>query len=676
MFSKRRNTVFKVLLLATTAVLVAGFSAASPSWNNPSSDGQIFGTNDVTLNVTESTAGYVHFWIKNSDESNYTSLSNETSGTNNFYTYETTSKGDGTYDFKANNSDGSAEITDVVFDTQKPQLDSKSPTGYTSETDPTVSVDTSDNGDAGVNYTFLNVTDSEDDNEDSTVGESLDLEDLNDETYTVDYSIFDKAGNKKTGSWDFTVDTSYDGDTSPDLPDEEYILLDEDDEYDFEVELSEEDEGSDITVTCYDGNDDEIDSETQSVSGDTTFTCEVDGDDYSDTETDIYVEMCDQAGNCKESDTETYFFDGSPPSLFDLSIPGSTVNSDFPVEFTATDVSGIDKLEYFYESSVDEGDGNTVNVSDSEGEFSASVSGLDEGEQTIYIRAKDNAGRWSDPETIDFTYDPDATPEISLAPPSNLSVTAGDSESFDVTLENTGDIFIDETNLSVAAEGVVSDSSKVSDMEPGDTLTLGFGVETDDGDLGEYDVTVSLSYPEISKSFPLVVEANQDQQQELEANLSTYEEKLSKLQSDFSSNKDGWGDDLKQRFESNFSSFKQKVEDAQKARDSGEYYRISSALEGIDADYSAAEKSFENVKKIDSRRDLRRMVMIGFGLFVVVIGGVGGFLYWSDDYNLDLDKFFDSDIDIRGLDDIMARIRTMTGEEEAEEFEWDGFKDY
>lgn len=673
MFSKRKSPASKLLVSVATAVLLVG-AASAVTWNNPSSDVDL--KDGITLNVSnDNSAENITFQIfgPNGQNETKTFVDGDTFVTKDF----TAGSGNyGDYTFKVNTSnDNSETLENVTLDSEDPTVDSFSPSkdGYTSNGDDLdVSYSASDSHSGLVLKNISIFSEGESDTDTDLTGLSL-----SDGDYTVDYFTLDAAGNSNNGSWDFTVDTSYDGDESPDLPDDEYILLGEDENYDFDVELSEEDEDSDINVECYDGDDDQIDSDTQSVSGDTTFTCEVDGDDYSSTETDVYVKMCDAAGNCKESETETYYFDGEAPEILSSDMPGSIVNSDFPVEYTASDdSSGIAKLEYFYSSDTDEGDGTAVNTTSTDGEFTASVSSLSKGDHTIYFRAKDNAGRWSDKESIDFEYDPDAKPEISLEVPSNLSVNAGKSTSFDISLENTGDIFIEGTNVTVSSE-IFSGSESVVDMEPGDLSTVSFDVETSKEDLGMYDMTASMSYPETSKSFLIVVEATSGQEENLDSKLSKYENRLSLLEANWTQKKGGWGKDLQQRFEANFTGFKQRVEDAVAAKESGDYYKVSSSLEGIESDYSAAEKSLQNVQKIDSKRDTRLYIVAGLGLFVVLLGGAGGFLYWSDEYEIDTEKLLDSDIDIKGADDIAARIQTFIGsEEEAEEFEWDGFKDY
>ncbi|MFB6291945.1 MAG: hypothetical protein ABEI58_00965, partial [Candidatus Nanohaloarchaea archaeon] len=472
------------------------------------------------------------------------------------------------------------------------------------------------------------------------------------------------------------VDTSYDGDTSPSMPSDDTILLQEDESYDFTFELDENSESTDITATCYDSNDDKIDSDTNDVSSDDTqFTCSVDGGDYADTEQDIYIEMCDEAGNCQQSDTKTYVFDGSKPSLVEVGTDVTTVNSDFPVDFSATDVSGIDKLEYFYDdSTVDEGDGTSVDVSEDDSQFTASVSSLDRGNHTIYVRVKDGAERWSDTSSFDFEYLPNADPEVSLSAPDGVNVAAGKSTSFEVTVENTGKLLVSGVEVSASAGSVFSENQSTGELMPGDTETLSYDVDTEPGDIGKYTAKVSSSNPEASSSFGFIVEANSTQEQNLKQKLSEWNQTLQELKENVTSLKNsGLSESRAQRLENNLSDFEKRIENAREAKSKGNYYRVASLLDDADVDYRTAKSSYTKVREEHQAAQKRRLIMIGGGILLLLLLGGVGFVMYSEDHELDFDV--DSGSHMGFLVDIEAKFKSIfKDEDEAEEFEWDGFR--
>ncbi|MFB6213566.1 MAG: CARDB domain-containing protein [Candidatus Nanohaloarchaea archaeon] len=491
----------------------------------------------------------------------------------------------------------------------------------------------------------------------------------------------DDVGNWANGSWSFTVDTTQDFTVDPSFDDGPGAVKWSED-YSLGFDIQENSESADVTVSCLDSGGDTIDTDTLS-DGAVTASCDID-DEYEDSTVDLSVEVCDQAGNCDTSGESTFTFDSSQPNVFESNIPGSVVNSDFPVEFTASDASGIQELEYFYDdSTVNEGSGTSVDIDGSSGEFTASVNGLSEGQHTVYFRVKDEAGRWSSTESLEFDYRPDAQPEITMEAPSSISVTAGDSTGFQVNVKNTGDIFIGSSNITASAEGVFSDSKTVEELAPTNSTTVSFSVSTVADDLGKHTITLSVSNPETSKTIGLVVEATSQQESSLDTKLSDYETKLQQLQQKVEAKKGDLPKDLESRLEANLSGFRQKVQDARQAKQNGNYYRVSSSLEGIESDYQAAQSSFENVKKADNRRDTRRWMMIGGGLVLLLAIAGGGFYYYENDREFDFDFELDlgsgdedSDEGPGFVSNFMDRLSALTNskEEEAEEFQWDGFK--
>lgn len=645
------------------------------------------------MNVTnDQGASSVTFQYKKPGSSSFTIHETKTSvGGNTFVTSSsfTAGSGDyGDYEFKVNTSASSdnATITGVTLDGKSPTVDSKSPSGDTNDEDPTVSYSASDS-DAGVDTSteYIQVLDEDDDEVDAANDTSVDVSDLNDgETYTVKYEVADKVGNWNNDSWTFTVDTDYDGDTSPSLDwessvDDGVMLMDDDE--DLTIGYNDDDEEPD-EVTCYedyedsDDKGDKIDDDTSSNTEDNEyqFKCTFDENDYEDEEVDLTVEACDAAGNCDAYDAGTFTFDASPPSIIDLSTSVSVVNGKFPIDFTATDVSGLEELEYFFDSDTDKGDGTNVNISDDTEEFDAEVSDLDEGDQTIYVRVKDGAGRWSDKESLDFEYLPDATPSVSLTAPSSLNVTAGDSKSFTVTVENSGDLLVSGAELTVKGKGVDANES-VKELYPDESEDFSFDVSPKKADIGSHTIDISTTNPSASETVDLRVLASEDQKSSIESKLSDYRSKLEGLKTNVSSLKArNLPGELKNRLDSNYSSFKKKVDEAENAVSSGKYYKAETVLEGIDSSYLNAANTYDAVKKQYRKGQQQQMLMMGI-VGLAALGALGAVFFWrSEEYDLHLDRIADSDISVGDLEGLKSRVSSIfKSEEEAEEFEWNGF---
>lgn len=646
---------------------------------------------DVNVSLTDSDGdsqdSYYVYFQKDGDsswtEASGSPFSDEGSFTDFFWD---ASSLNGDYTLNVTNSTSTPWKNDTVsltIDNNGPSASLTSPSQWTNSDSPTVEVTGSDSISSVENVSFSvldsgSVVDSGNSCNSDTC--SSDASDLSDGSYDVNYTVFDIAGNSNSGNLTFNVDTTQDFVVDPDFSETGAVLWDSDYAVEFSIESNSE--AGDLTVSCQDGEGDTIDTYTLSSGSTGTVSCDV-PDDYADSTVDVTIEVCDRAGNCDTSDAETFTFDASSPTILESSTPGNVVNGEFPVEFTASDASGIDSLEYFYDdSSISTGSGTQVDLNSSDGEFMASVNGIDAGQHTVYFRVQDNAGRWSSTDSLDIDYRPDAEPEITMEAPSSLSVKAGQSTGLQVTVRNTGDIFISSSDITASAEGVFSETKTVEDLDPSNASTVSFTIDTSEEDLGKYDLELSATNPQTSKTVELVVEATESQRQQLDTRLSDYESKLQQLQQKIDSNRGDLADDLESRFDSNFTEFKQKVEEARSAKQNGDYYKVSSALEGIDSDYQSAQSSFENVKKIDDRRDRRRMIMIGAGAFFLLLLAAGGIYYYENEGEFDFDLDFGSGSDSGGfelpsIDELKEKLSSLagSGKEEAEEFEWDGFKD-
>lgn len=543
---------------------------------------------------------------------------------------------------------------------------------------------------SSVDYSYLNVSDPDGNDVESTKGTNLSLSGLGDGEHTVDYTIVDQGGNEKTSSWTFEVDTTYDGDTSPSVNVEGenngIVLYDED--TDIEVDFDSADSNGGEASCVVGGVTIDTESFSSASSGDNELVCNMgdDDDDYYDTTAEVVIEMEDEAGNSESHSYGDVTFDASDPTVSNLGSANdlSTFNSNFDVEFEAFDsATDIEEYEYYFNGNSDDA---TTNSYDS-GEFTVDLEGSDlgSGEHNLHVRVKDEAGRWSSSEIFEFEYYPNKDPEVSLAVPDNVTVKAGESEEFDINVENTGEFLIETVNVEVKSD-LLSENDTVEDMEPGESVTLNYEVETAEEDIGEYSIDVSTEGPSSSESFELWVKANDDQRQDIESRLSEYEQKLESLRANVSELENSVSEEQSTRLSSNMSGFESDVEAAREAVDSGKYYEAESALDDIDSDFSKAKTSYENVR--DEYRSSQRLKMILGGFAVLIFGGIGAIFALNRENIIDVDEYIeklketagdiDTDTDGEGinLDGLKQKVSGLLNTEtEAEEFEWDGFRD-
>lgn len=610
---------------------------------------------------------------------------------NSYWTENFTISGPGSGDIislRANHSGDKAKIN-ITSDEDGPNSFSlDSPDKNTDKEDPTVEVSVEDDY-SGVKNISISAN-GEGSNECNSDTCSVNLENLDDGYYEIDITSYDNAGNTNSKTKTFTVDTSYDGDSEPDLDWSgmitDGILLMDDDETLTATFDGDDEEPADMA--CYDGYEDadnkgdEIDSDGSSEENDDNnyeFECDFDEDDYSGAEVDLTLRFCDAAGNCGTHSPEynPVVFDATKPSVVKIGSPVGIVNKGFELDYTATDESGITEVEYFFDTDTNVGDGNVSEVDEQEGSIMVDVSSLESGENTVYVRAKDNAGRWSEMKSYQFEYWPDATPKVGLTAPGRMTVTAGQSKEFDVRIKNTGKLVVNDVTVTVSGKGV-SGEKTIENLYPGESMNRTFSIKPKKKHIGAQTVTIETDTPSASNSFDVRIKANKDQRSSIKAKLSTYQQKLDDLKTKFNENKDSWGIDLKNRFRSNYSEFKSKVNDAETAVQKGRFYEAEDNLSNIDSSHSQAQNSYETVEEISKKRQRNQIIMFGVVGLLLIGGAGGGFLYFRSDQEFDFnfDKLLDSDIPINDLEGLKSRFNLAVGEseDEAEEFEWNGFK--
>lgn len=558
---------------------------------------------------------------------------------------------------------GESDSIDITIDGEGPSI--SFPENLYVSDDPEITVEFSDEHTGVASYTDDEGNDYVDNNAEvsnvngfsscsagntCTVDYEIDTSDVDDgASFQLDLDAEDQVGNPGSNSETFTFDNSYDGD-SPSFSvegadgDNNVLMDDDNDDKEVTVTLDELDSGEDteINVNCYDGNDDQFDQvDSRFVDGDgEEFICDLPADEYAGTTTDLYVEACDEAGNCESSDTRTYSFDTGNPFVgsFETSESYTVFNGDFNVSYDAgDDASGVEEMEYFFEDTTSPGEGNTVDI-DSDGQFTVDTSTLSRGQHTVYFRVRDGVDRWSDIASFGFEFYPNERPEVGIDVPSGFNITAGQSGSLQATVENTGRLFVESVEVSTSGADFVSGGQNLTNLASGDSVPVNLELDPDTSDIGEHKLVVETDQPSASTQVNLLVEANPDQQENVESMLSNYSSRLEDLESNISGLRgSGLSEDLNRSLQSNTSDFVQSVKDAESFVERGEYYRALTELEGVSEKYEEAKNSYQKVKeqhKLNRRNQLLKMAGAAVVLLVVV---AGVYVAREEEFDLDFD---------------------------------------
>lgn len=658
-------------------VMTVTLGAADTTWNNPE-EGDYFSSEDIVLNVTNANSTDMSFWyddgqVEKVDDGDVTQDGDY------FYVdqFSVTSLSEGMVDLIAGNetSGFENETIEIGADFSAPEMDTvEGPTGMISDDSPEVSFELTDSL-SGVNDSTVEiyVYNEDGDEVDSASGSSIQLDDLEENiTYDVGWYAEDNVGNTADvdDEWSFTTDYTLEADleiTDTDPEPGTYQWSDGD-----EIEFTVEDVSEDVDWECRDSGGDTIDS---GSGQDETLDCAIDTGEFSGT-LDIEIWMEDEAGNSDTSETRTYTLDTTNPVWnSDPTVDLSTVQNDFEVTVDGEDFeTSIPEIRYWYnDGTLDDDDKNLVDLEDSK--FTADVSDLESGNHTMYVELLSETGLVSSTvKTLDFTFLPDAEPEVSLYAPSSVEVTGGESTDFDVELENTGRLLVEDVD--VTAEGVGVDGSEtIASLDPDDSINMSFEVAPDDEEMGESTIDVSSEEPESSVEVDLTVRASENQRNEIESTLEQYESELEDLRANVSAlEEDGLSQERSERLQNEISSFETRIQQARSNVDEGTYYLASQELEGIEEELQTAQTGFQEISDEHSSAKLRRYGLLGLGGIIVVVAGVGGAFYMRDDMEFDIEQIKDSNIDVTNLGALKSRVNMiLKSEEEAEEFEWDGF---
>jgi hypothetical protein len=599
------------------------------------------------VNVTDFSTDAVNFTLEGPN-----TIKNREADVSGDYATTTFNVGDGNsgdYTLTAEAVDnGSVEASqeiDILVDGTDPSVERASQNEYV-QSNPQLEFTVSDDYTAVTSVSYDSFSTSVDDDSrgdvcgsggECSVNFDVDSEDVSSgNTFTVDITAEDMVGNDVTEDFQYTLDDSYQAD-EPDFSVEDnedgVVALDGDVNVDVTVS-GMDDEVSDVRVKCMvDG--DEVSSSDWDDSED--FSCEIPEDEVEDETVDVSVEACDRAGNCEESDEEEITFDGSDPVLESFStvqeykVFGDDFNVDYEAYDSATD---IETVEYFFSTAVLPGEGNEAVVEDQEFKVETSLLSEDSNQHTVYMRVQDEAGRWSETRSVDFEYYPNADPSVSLSIPENFSVTAGESRGFDAVVENTGKLMIGSINVSFSSD-ILEEEDTVENLEGGESRNVEFVFSPNRSQIGEWPVEVSTNGPVDSVSTTVLVEANSKQRNIVDSKLENYSALLEDLNSNVSSLKqDGLNEELESSLDSGVSSFREIVQSAQEYVDEGDYYQAYSTLENVEAQYSEASQTFEDVSEKHSINERNSMIMMVLaGLALILVAG-GAFVYTREDYEL------------------------------------------
>ncbi len=576
---------------------------------------------------------------------------------------------------KAGHSVNSSDTLELdVEDGVKPSVSSRSPgkDAFVSKTDPEVKAEGSDDLSGMDNVTIAFEGDWATGNSSASISASG----LNSETeYTVEANLTDKAGNTLETSWNFTVDTSAPDPSVSLKPDQDNLVS----ETTVEISLSST---SDVDeVRCYVGDPSSDGSQFGSSSSpddSDDYSCgDLDPADYSEGSHSIYGEICDKAGNCNSKEAGEYVFDTEDPEIDSVEINPEYTNTDPEVTVEASDDgTGVTGAEYDFED-FDGGEGTTVSIENGDDvsfTFEPSLDDLDDGDHTLNLRVEDGSGKYSDLATADFTYDPDANPSAELVY-GPIELESGSSTDYSVTVNNTAKVPLTSATLNVS--GKASGSSDSFEVAGESSKEVTFEVSSDES-FGTYTVDLKLNSVSLEKTVEaeLHVMAPDDRKEELDSVLSKQESRLQLLKDNLTRLKEkGARQELVNNLESEINKFEKLVKEAGNASESGDYFSAEEAFKKMDSTGSAAMSALEETRKKHQKNVFYRNLMIGGGVVFLLLVAGGVFFYTSEEYDLHLERVYDSDLSIDSVRDIPRRIKSVfSSKEEAEEFEWDGFE--
>lgn len=648
-----------LLLLGLTLLLIgstSAFSISEPEEGTFHPGGDIEYTIDIGdledvefVNVTLEGAG---FYERRHDESSGEFTDSRDISDTDYGVYDITAEA---FDSQ-NESLDSVTVEDITIDGESPELleDSIEDGDVISESSPDLDAIFEDtvSGLQNASITFDDETiylEENDVNSTDQVPMYISASNLDQEDYSFDVWAQDRAGNEDSETWEFTVDTEYEGPDSFDFDSEPGVIdvEEEDREIDVTVEATGE-EQTEKKLRCF-VNGDEVDTDgfermhTDDEGDETTFTCDIPSS-YDGQWFEFEVELVDEAGNPSDSRYEDYGFDAISPSVDAIeSVNGISVfNEDFDLEYAATDdVAGVDIVEYYVNT--DPGLGEGRQYQGGSGAFTVDTEDLEQGSHTVYVRARDDLGKWGDTDSFEFEFYPDEVPELEIEAEDVLNITAGDTENLEVELTNTGMILVPGGEVKVSEIGKNESYERIA---PNESEIINLVFETSEDDLGRYSVELDPNTVEASKQVNVSVVADEDKRDTIEGNMSRFLEEYQNISEEVEKVRPGLSSEREQRLNANYSTLEESIKELESAVENGEYYRADEILRDMDNQVQAAQSTFEEVHEEQRIDDRNSILMVAGLLAIFLVGGGVGFLAYRTDYELDIDLEAVQDLDL------------------------------
>ncbi|MFB6241623.1 MAG: hypothetical protein ABEJ36_02360 [Candidatus Nanosalina sp.] len=691
-----------ILLLAATLTLS---TATAIDWNYPAESESPFGESvEMSFDASmHSNVGTVTVFFKRPGDNSFTSKASDAtrqgSDSNFTETHTQSSKPYGEYEFKAvayydtnNTIIDNSTVRTFTLDGKTPSVERKGDE-YIGENgefavrfkDSFTQVDS-----MGVYGGQINASRDVSCNADTWCTESFsfDTDDLStgDDVSLTAWAV-DAVGNNASGSISLEFDNQYEGDSTPvfsleDADDSNNVMLDSSvSDKLLTATLEPTDAGeTDIRVKCKrDGNVYTKTNFKDIEEGGTDFTCTVEGEKVAGDTVSLSVRACDRAGNCVETESRSYTFDAEAPTVesFETVEEYNVFNSDFDVEYSVSDeASGVAALEYYFDDSTDPGNGNAVSSSGDDN-FTVDTSGLDRGQHTVYLRARDEVGHWSSEASLDFQFYPDTSPKVVIDAPERFNITAGKERTLDVTLRNPGKLFVENVKLT-ASSPVFSASEAISTLEAdGGSQDVSFVVNTSSSEAGKYTLELETDRPRNSTTLVLLVEANQQQVQRIRNRLERFSNNLAALEQNISElRNDGLAKELNTTLASNVSDFRSKVQRVRNLVEIDKYYKAMSVMEGIESEYTAARSTYMEVRQQHRVNERNQLLLTAFGLILLISLGGTVYVLQSEEYEFDLGEmgFPEAGGYLQGVRKKLGDVAESLAEEEEEvEEEFRGF---
>ncbi len=638
-------------------MLVTGASALE--WEDPGDGDSV--SDNVLFNVSnDADSEFVVFEVEgpNDETINETGVQGEQYVTHEF---SAGSGNSGDYTVTAEDQENNTATVEFLLDRDSPEVEKRDGREFVQH-DPELEFVVSDEHTAVVNLTASNdfnedvdVEDGERTNVCSAGGQCTESFDVGTDgvsqgdTFNVEIYAEDLVGNQFEESFSYVLDDEFEADTPQfeieEADDNNNVRLDSNVDVDIEINNIAE-EQSEVQVECL------VDGDTVDTTGwddSTDFSCSIPFDEVEDSNRGVQVEACDRAGNC-ESSTETFYtFDSEDPEVdfFDTYTDYRVFTDDFMVEYEASDsASGVSELEYFFEPGTMEGDGNSV-AFDGEEEFRADTALLEEeGEHTLHLRAKDNVGRWSEIESLDFEYYPDEEPQLDIDAEDNFTVEANDTGFIDVIVENTGVLLIESETIEASSE-ILEDENTVEDLREGDTENAEFEIAAFENQTGLWDIEFSAEAIDASDSVEILVEANEEQRDYVDEEFEEYQDRRADLEENISTLQDsGLNGELNDTLQAGTSSFTELMDNVQNLIDEGEYHEAINQVDSLESSYQSAVSTLDDVKdEHRAERIKNTLLMIFLGLSIVAAAGAA-FIYTGGKRDLDDLELPEIDLDI------------------------------